>query len=369
MAEGDVVIDFAANTDEAVKAIEKISSALVGLKNSTKGGFGGVNKAAESIKTVCNAASGLSGKADSLKSLASSLESIKSAAKGLRTASVASGLKSIGQSLDALGTSDGKMRSIAASLREFEGIKITRSAFNGLSRIPEIVKSFEAMDTAKLTSELNKLSAALGPFAGKVRLLAEEWAKLPPCFRTVASAARSVSAANRQLNRTSKSAADGMNHEGRAARGLSTNLRLAHGSSTSLSTVINGGTLLLGLHALAEGFSTAISKVNEYIEAMNLAQTVMGGEQFQKMAGDLNGIEFGSTYDINTKQGNGFWPKAQELMGIDAGEAIKYQVHGRLLVHGGRYRRYRGRDRRRGRLRERRCGSCQRVAQAAHGLR
>ena len=93
----------------------------------------------------------------------------------------------------------------------------------------------------------------------------------------------------------------------------------------SFGSVLKSGAFITVLSKVGEVAGKALGSVNEYIESMNLAQTVMGSEQFAKMAGELDGITFKSDYDINTGKGNGFWTTAQDMMGIDAAEAIKYQ--------------------------------------------
>ena len=102
----------------------------------------------------------------------------------------------------------------------------------------------------------------------------------------------------------------------------------------SFGSVLKGGAFMTALSAVGGVAGKALGSVNEYIEAMNLAQTVMGGEQFTKMAGELDGIEFKSDYDIATGEGNGFWTKAQDVMGIDSAEAIKYQGVFESLITG-----------------------------------
>ena len=93
----------------------------------------------------------------------------------------------------------------------------------------------------------------------------------------------------------------------------------------SFGSVLKSGAFMTVLSKVGEVAGKALGSVNEYIESMNLAQTVMGEEQFTKMAGKLDGITFKSDYNIETGEGNGFWTTAQDMMGIDSAEAIKYQ--------------------------------------------
>ena len=102
----------------------------------------------------------------------------------------------------------------------------------------------------------------------------------------------------------------------------------------SFGSVLKSGAFMTVLSKVGEVAGKALGSVNEYIESMNLAQTVMGEEQFTKMAGKLDGITFKSDYNIETGEGNGFWTTAQDMMGIDAAEAIKYQAVFESLMTG-----------------------------------
>lgn len=102
----------------------------------------------------------------------------------------------------------------------------------------------------------------------------------------------------------------------------------------SFGSVLKSGAFMTVLSKVGEVAGKALGSVNEYIESMNLAQTVMGSEQFAKMAGELDGITFKSDYDVGTGKGNGFWTTAQDMMGIDAAEAIKYQAVFESLMTG-----------------------------------
>lgn len=116
-----------------------------------------------------------------------------------------------------------------------------------------------------------------------------------------------------------------MNKIAKNVKKVGDNAAKAGDECKSFGSVLKSGAFMGALSKVGEVAGKALGSVNEYIEAMNLAQTVMGGEQFTKMAGKLDGITFKSDYDIETGEGNGFWTTAQDKMGIDAAEAIKYQ--------------------------------------------
>jgi hypothetical protein len=211
--------------------------------------------------------------------------------------------------------------------------------FKGLERIPVLVNTFNKLNMESFLAQIRELTVALKPFVVQVERLAKAFQQLPAKFRNVASAAKSVSKANETLTviqekNTAVGTKQGsmlrllssaFNKASKSAGTFSSRMRLSS-SGLSMSTVVNTGLLVTAIYALSRAFASCIENVNEYIESMNLAQTVMGSDTFTAAAGTLNGITFDSDYDISTGTGNGFWTKAQDVMGIDAGEAIKYQA-------------------------------------------
>ena len=168
-------------------------------------------------------------------------------------------------------------------------------------------------DTSKATRKINalcksleKLGASASGASGPSRDVAKALASVEASVKGIK--ASEFSSISNGLDRIAKSA----EKAGDRAKKISANL--------------SGGAFVLGMRKVAQVCGGALAQVNEYIEAMNLAQTVMGGSQFTKMGGTLNGINYEGDYDIATGAGNGFWAKAQDLMGIDAAQAIKYQA-------------------------------------------
>ena len=327
MADGDVIVDIGADASAAIAQIDRLSKALKGLKTDTKGGFSGLQSAAKSLNAVKTAAGGATGGVAQLNQLSAALKGLKEASSGVRTKSVANGLKAISDTvkgIDAAGLSN--LNSVVGSLNRLNGVKISKASFNGLEKLPSILRSFEGMDMTSMTAQLNQLSAALLPFASRVKVLAAAWKELPAQFRTVASASRSVTAANRQLSSSATGASSAMRSQSTSAKKLASGMNSAADATAQLRSLVNTGLLIQGIHAVANALAECVNGVNQYVESMNLAQTVMGSDVFTKMAGNLNGIEYTSDYNINTGEGNGFWTQAQTLMGVDSAEAIKYQA-------------------------------------------
>lgn len=324
MADSDVVIKFDADVASAKKAIDSLSSSLTNLsKGISKGTASKLNDLSACLKSISNATSKLSVSdecVNGLQKMVILLDGMKDATSGVRFKSAANGLNEIAAACRNIANSSGTGLTNASTLvRSLASVQIRASAFNGLAKLPEIVKKFEGLNVNSLTVQLNQLSAALTPFAAKVSMLASAWKELPAQFNSVASAARTVTSANRQLANAEDRAAS-------SAEKLKNKNNKLKSSFSSLSSIINTGALLTGLYAIRRAFSTSINSLNEYIESMNLAQTVMGDTEFTSMAGTLDGIQYTSDYNIETGEGNGFWTKAQEVMGIDSAEAIKYQA-------------------------------------------
>lgn len=368
--ENDVEVRIGADTQSAVNNIQELVKSLKAAKAATKGGLDGIQKAAEAIKSVSAACDRIGNSGAKVADLASALKQLRTAAKGdysgLQRA--ADGIRLVGASIGGIGAKTGQLASLAASLkgigsagngiknlasgmrdaglattyisdgdiarldslsrslRGFSGLRIGKGAFSGLSQLPDVVREFSKLDMDKFANQVKRASAQLAPFARQIEKLASALKKLPQSYKTVGSAARSVTSANRNLEKACLSSSGSMGALRMSASLLAPSMSKAGKSTLSLGSAINGGLVMVGIHQIGNALATCIDKLNEYIEAMNLAQTVMGQTQFEKMAGQLDGIEFKGNYDPSTGKGDGFWSTAQDLMGIDAGEAVKYQA-------------------------------------------
>lgn len=313
MAEGDVIIDFAANTDAAVKEIQQLSAALGSLKEASRGGFANVSKAASGVRELAGALTSASASASTLQRLANGLVALKSAAQGNGFKTAANGASALMRALTKSSVvNTANLTKVSTALKGFAGVKISRSSISSLERLPVVVKNLGGTDVAKFSAQLSALSAALAPFSAQVRELAAAWAQLPSSLNSVARSARTVVSANKQLARANEQ--------------VSTSSSKAKGGLSSFGKALAAGGVLAALYKIRDAMAESVSAINEYVESMNLAQTVMGNAEFTKMAGTLEGIEYKSSYNIDTGEGEGFWTQAQELMGIDSAEAIKYQA-------------------------------------------
>ena len=345
--------------DGKISSISRLSINLERLSSATKGAsFKSINILASGVSRLAKAFDGSSAAMGNATAIAEAVSAIKNASTGVSGkgfANLSTGLSELRNSMAGMDEGDAiLMDDLGTALHSFSGISISKNAFNGLRELPAIMKQFSTTDLTKFESEIRRLSSSLGPFASNVEKLARAWNQLPGEMRSAARAAKTVASANKSLSSTSSSASKNekslsasllsvfgssnkarsgtsllsraMNRASTSASNFSASLRLSSTSGMSLATFFNGGLLLTGIYALTSAFRDSVTNINEYVESMNLAQTVMGSGQFTRMAGNFNGVSFTSDYDIATGTGNGFWQTAQDAIGIDSGEAIKYQA-------------------------------------------
>lgn len=172
-----------------------------------------------------------------------------------------------------------------------------------------------------LSSKLSALSQAANGATSPISLVAASISKLSSSISSVNTSSIS-------------NVAKGIKNIGAASTSTSKNVNSLSKSTSSFGSILSSGAITAAFNVVERAAGSAYSNVSEYIESMNLARTVMGDTQFTKMAGTLEGNEFKSDYDIYTGEGNGLWTTAQDLMGIDAGEAIKYQGVFESLITG-----------------------------------
>lgn len=215
-----------------------------------------------------------------------------------------------------------KVDNIDKVARAFKGFKgIDGSGFSkvikAMEQLPQVMAKYENVNMNRLYAEFKRLEMAIRPLATEVNRLAEAWAKLPKSMRTIGSAARTVTTANKHLEKAEDKAE-------KSTKRLSLSMSKLKGSLGGISSRMGGVTSALGSmakYAVAgvgiAGIGTALknsfTSASNYVEAMNLAQASMG--QYYE-----------SHYD--------FWNKAQDLMGVDSAEAMKYDATFQTLITG-----------------------------------
>lgn len=263
------------------------------INSDAKSATNGISQLTSSLNKLNSAVTRT--RSGNLSAYANAMAAFKNAVNGLRVPNL-SGLnniklsKSTANNLSTLGTALKGLdqSSITRLFYASQGVKALagsgaglRSTYNSLKNMPLVLKEFSRLDVSRLTTQMRQLNTQLGPLSRNVQRLSTAYAAMPRSMRSAGTAARSITSAN-------------------------ANLKTSFGSAgaASLNFKANLGILYLALYKLKQGITGAVKNVNEYIENMNLFRVSMG--------------EFA---DAGTAAAN----KAQDLMGIDAGDWARNQ--------------------------------------------
>lgn len=214
MADGSVIIDIKARSDDASKSVALLANSLKTLKSAQSGNMSGLDTLATNITKLSASLDSLGTKYNNITKLATSIAQMKDVLNGSNTA--------------------------------------TKEMAKNLERLAKATNKVETAEKKRKSS--SKSTIGTGTFTGDT--------------------------ANSSLT----------------------------GSflDSTLGTKVNMASVAMAVNKVADAFGVATNKVNNYVEAMNMARTVMGNDVFDKSSS--------------------YWEARQADMGIDAGQAIKYQA-------------------------------------------
>lgn len=260
----------------AGKRIKSFADGLTALAAVPK--IEGITKTtASQIEAVSNAASGLVGKDFSgMKSLADGLTAIKTVGDVKISSSWASQINAVTAAVTKIDpTTEQKLKALRDGLSPLTSLgKANLTSFtNQLGKLSDVVKTLDAADLDKFTSQMQKVTAAISPLADKMNKVSAGFSKFPASVKDVINANAALSASN---TKTAKSF---------GVMGLGISGSLA--KFTAVTVVVK---------QLANVVGGWITETNSYIENLNLFNVSMGrfaeeAKAYAETVGDVMGID------------------------------------------------------------------------------
>ena len=271
-------IQIKSSSTEAIKGLDALSASLNKLKSATSGGLG--------LSSVTKQLNGLSKAVNSLNT--SSLSKIDGFARALRnlqgignikiSASIGNQIKNISSALANLnvGDSASKITQLVGALKPLEtlGKNNFGSIVNSLKKLPDVFKTLQSIDVGAFSSKIRELATALKPLADEMQKVSNGFAAFPSRIQ------RLISENERLFNSNNRTGTSYIN--------LWAKMRMAYN----------------GIRTAARIIGSCITKMNEYIENVNLFNVSMG--EYAKEAGE-------------------YAEQVGEVMGIDPGEWMRNQ--------------------------------------------
>lgn len=302
-----IAIKVSSDASSAASSLSKLSSQLKSISSATRGSAASLSKVAEGVRAIASASRGAN--ASGLDSIANAVRSLKDASKGALSKSVASNISELANASSKMTKSSAEnLKATANALSGFSSLKGVNlsGTVNGLKELPEIVGKMSLS-----SSQLKSFNTTMGSIAGSISRVASQMSTLNTSYsglsknlRAAINSAIKMDAKNKQLTSSSEKSSKAADKQGLSFT------KLAKRFNTVVSFARNVRNAIAGVVSVFGVFANAAST---YIEDQNLSATVLG-ESYE------------SSYS--------YWNKAQELMGVNAAEAIKYQGVFQELITG-----------------------------------
>lgn len=267
-------LELQANSTSAVSGINALTSSLERLKTAARGGVG-LTAVARQITAVGNAARTLIGADFSpLSMLATSLRRLSSVGNiNLNpTINQLSRVPELATKLSSVDTGafGAKISEITAALRPLSELpkQNISTALTQLKRLPQIAQDLNGIDMAALKTKIQEVVDAIRPLSEAMGNVAAGFSAFPTRIQRLISSTNGLSRAN---NRASASYVN-----------IYARIKMAASAVKGIATKI----------------ATAITKMNDYIEDINLFTASMGeyaegASQFAEKVGSIMGIDPG----------------------------------------------------------------------------
>ena len=230
-----------------------------------------------------------------------------------KTTAAASGLTAVNSALvrTARAANSIKPTGIDRVAQSIGNLKLTKANLGNIERLPSVLARFSQFNGAAFTAQAAQVASGLDKMSAAAGRYTQAMSAMPRSMRGIATMSRSVAAANTNLSKVSQQAASG-------ATAMASNVSEASSKTSALmgklsSLVSKFTTLDAVMTGVGRGLNSALREASQYIEDQNLAAVVLEEH-------------YSSMYD--------FWNSAQNLMGVDAAQAIKYQGYFQELMTG-----------------------------------
>ena len=200
-------IQISTSAGQAVANIERLATALEGLKTSSKlttviTNLNKLNTAVAGVQSTSNAV-------NKIRSLSGALNGLQNVPKLTNITSFIRELNKIpatinGLNANALDLFSVQLHRVATSLSGLSSVPNLNgftSAIRALNMIPSIVGKLDSATLDKFTRQIKKLSTALAPLAKQITAISTGFSKLPQNITRAASATNSMTTATNKTNK------------------------------------------------------------------------------------------------------------------------------------------------------------------------
>lgn len=261
-------LEIKSSSQSAADGIDQLAGSLERLRKATQGGLG-LTSVASQLEKVSGSVEKIGRSGNNMTGLTKAILTLKQLGNIKVSASIGNQIKNIGESLSTLQLGDGatKILDLVSALKPLEtlGKSSLGTTVNALNKLPEALKK---IDTRQLYTQIQSLTRIFQPLGTVMQQVANGFNAFPS----------------------------------RIQRLIASNDRLAQSNQRTSTSYINLWAKMRmaynGIRTATRLIASAISKMNDYIENVNLFTASMGeyageAKKYAEQVGEIMGIDPG----------------------------------------------------------------------------
>lgn len=249
-------LQISTSSEQAVKGINNLISALQSLRSAAKGGVGltTVTKQLGNLNSALSSIQVDKKKIGTLKSTLASLGENKYSVTSLNRLS--GQLKNVNEAVKELDVNPEKIQQLKSSLMSLADIQSPtnlKNVIKEIQKLPEIADQLKSADLDAFAQQIQKVATAMAPLASEMEKVAQGFAAFPVRIQKIIQSSEGFAASNKKISKST-------------------------GGLSAIISGIQGKVLLYGfaLDQVSNIMGSWVDSSNAYIENMNLFNVAMG---------------------------------------------------------------------------------------------
>ena len=281
-------LQIKSDSQAAISGVEALAESLGRLKSATIGGLG-FKSIAKNLTEVKNSVDNMGNVTNKLNGLSRAVNELSRLGNVKVSASIGNQIKNIGTALSSLNTGGAstKITELVGALKPLEtlGKSTLGATVTALGKLP---KALDSIDTRKLYSQIQSLTRIMRPLATEMEKISKGFSSFPSRIQKLIKENEKLTQSKAKLTKSTGSLSQANTKTG----------------SSYLALGIKTTVVIAAIKKLTQAISSAVKKISDYVENVNLFNVAMG--------------EYASEAGAYAEQ-------VGAIMGIDPGEWMRNQ--------------------------------------------
>ena len=249
-------LEIIGNAGSAESSLNKLAETLGKLKNATKGGLG-LTSVSKHLTTLSNSAKGIDSNA--VKNIEGIAKAVSLLGSCKISSSIGNQLKNINTAIANLnvGSGSSKIQELLSVLAPLQSLPKTNlsSFITPLKKLPEVLAELNKLDMGAFAAKMQQVANAVKPLADEMYKVAQGFSAFPSKIQKLTTSTDKLSVSNKKA------------------------------TGTYVDLYAKMRTAYMGISRIASLIGSAVTKINDYIENINLFTVSMG--EYAQEAGNM----------------------------------------------------------------------------------